>query len=265
MTVEMIDLAAADLRLHSAAFTRRGLYHALSRRRVATGRFGPWSFERFCDGPLARRLRRGPIPGLVERASVSAKDGALPAEWRAYFPAAILVVDRAEIVDVFAASGVLLQARMAVVCIDGSPRRIVNWLRSGWFAGHRAPVGYLHDANTVVYPFLCEPLATFVRQSPEELVYKDLGIGPGAALRDPLGLASAYAGRASELDEVPPCSLIAYAAAQLSALIAADPLLAPMDEDAESIRGNSSGTAPSRPSSPFAGAPSYHARRERAK
>jgi hypothetical protein len=242
MTLDLIDLAAEDIRLCSVAFTRRGLYHAFSRRRVAAGRSGPWTFERFCEIPLARRLRRGPIPGLLQSPSVATKQRPLPAEWRAYYPAAILLVDRAEIVDLFAASGVLVQARMAVVCIDGSPSRIVNWLRHGWRAGHRAPVGYLHNAGTVVYPFLFEPLATFVRHSPEELVYKDLGIGPGVILRDPLGVASEYAGRATELDEVPPCSLIAYAATQLAAMIAADPLLAPIDDNPLSLRRNSSTT-----------------------
>jgi hypothetical protein len=152
----------------------------------------------------------------------------LPAEWRAYFPAAILLVDRPELVEIFAASGVLVQARIAVVCIDGSPSRVVDWLRSGWRAGHRAPVGYLHNAKTVVYPYLFEPLATFLAVSPGDLVYRDLGIRPGAGLWDPLGLASAYARQATELDEVPPCSLIAYAATRLLAMIGTDPMLAPL-------------------------------------
>jgi hypothetical protein len=155
----------------------------------------------------------------------------LPAEWRAYFPAAILLVDRPEIVELFAASGVLVQARIAVVCIDGSPSTVINWLRSGLRVGHRAPIGYLHDAKTVVYPYLFDPLATLLAISPKDLVYKDLGIRPGLGLRDPLGIANSYARHATELDEMPPCSLVAYAATELLAMVGADPLLAPLNVD----------------------------------
>ena len=111
-------------------------------------------------------------------------------DWDACFPAAILMVDRPTVVDLFVASGALVQARIAVVCVDGTPAHVVSWLRRGLERGHRAPVGYLHDVRTVLYPFLFEPLATMValaRGSP--IPYRDLGIGPGRALSDPLGLA----------------------------------------------------------------------------
>ena len=247
MTDPGMDVAAATLRLHSRAFTCRGLYHAMVRDRVAgAGAPPPWTFEAFCAGPLARRLRSGPIPGLLPRPSARAHARRrVPAEWRAYFPAAILLVDAPELVGLFAASGVLVQARIAVVCIDGSPPAVVRWLRNGWRAGHRAPVGYLHDARTVVYPFFFEPLATFVRWASKELVYQDLGIGPDIRLSDPLGLASGYARRATELEELPPCSLVAYAAEKLLAMVPADPLLAPLSGNASRPAERLASVAPS--------------------
>jgi hypothetical protein len=231
VTNEFIDLAAAELRVDSAAFTQRGLYHAVQRRRAAAGDTRPVTFTAFSEGPLARRLRWAPIPGLLQGSSLRGRSRRLPAEWRAYFPAAILLVDRPEIVELFAASGALVQARIAVVCIDGSPSTVINWLRSGLRAGHRAPVGYLHDARTVVYPYLFEPLATFLAMPSKDLVYKDLGIRPGLGLWDPLGIANSYSRQATELDEMPPCSLVAYAATELLAMVVADPLLAPLNVD----------------------------------
>jgi hypothetical protein len=157
-------------------------------------------------------------------------------EWEAYFPAAILLVDRPSIVDLFAASGVLVQARIAVVSVDGCPEHVVSWLVRAIRKGHRAPVGYLHDARTVLYPFLFEPLATLVDASRgEPMTYRDLGIGPGRVLRDPLGLARAYAASATSLEELPPCSVVAYAVEELLQMLPGDPMLLGTQPDSERV------------------------------
>jgi hypothetical protein len=232
LETSLIDAAAAELLLTSRAFTQGNLYHAVRRLRPALGTDG--AVERFFDIALARRLRHGPLTGLLP--AVSARRGARVAqsslslrERSAYFPAAILLVDRPEIVDLFAASGVLVQARVAVVCIDGSPPTVVSWLCHAARRGHRAPVGYLHDARTVLYPFLFEPFATIVESlRGRPLAYRDLGIGPGLPVRDPLHIADAYAAGAQNLEELPPSSLVAYAAQQLLEMVAPDTLLLPM-------------------------------------
>lgn len=223
-----IEAAAAELRATSRAFTRAGLYHAALRAQPDLR--ARWPFERFCEVALAPRLRKGPISGLLPIPSRPriARSGLAPREWNAYFPAAILIVDRPAIVDLFVASGVLVQARIAVVCVDGSPRHVVSWLTSAARRGHRAPVGYLHDARTVLYPFSFEPVATLVHVSRgESIVYRDLGIGPDRTLHDPLGIARAYAAGARELEELPPCSLVAYAVEGLLQMVASDPMLLP--------------------------------------
>jgi hypothetical protein len=245
MKAGLIDRAADSLRASSRAFTSKNLHHEALRLKPEGN--APWTFEVFRDGPLARRLLTGPIAGLLPPPCQTPDRRRLPREWFAYFPAAILLVDRREIVDLFAASGILVQGRIAVVCVDGSPEPIVHWLRAGFRRGYRAPVGYLHDANTVLYPFLCEPLATLVASSDEQLPYRDLGIGPVTLLRDPLGIASSYERTASELEELPPCSLVAYAARRLLRMIAPDSLLAPR---ASSQQAHPSGTSGSRSSIP---------------
>src|SRR5579862_8963470 len=55
-----IDLVAARLRRDSRGFTPRNLHHALVRAGC-----GARSFEEFRRGPLAARLRSGPVPGLL--------------------------------------------------------------------------------------------------------------------------------------------------------------------------------------------------------
>jgi hypothetical protein len=157
-----------------------------------------------------------------------------PREWDACFPAAVLLVDSPRIVDAIVATGVLVQARIAVVAVDGSPAHVVSWLRRGFRLGHRAPVGYLHDASTVLYPFLIEPLATLVAaQKSGPIAYRDLGIGPGRRLRDPLRVASARAGRARRLADVPAASLAAFAAQELLRMVPPDPLLLPIQAEME--------------------------------
>jgi hypothetical protein len=226
----LMDAAAAELLATSRAFTRVNLYHAVMRLRPALR--AHWSAERFSNVALARRLCQGPLRGLLPAASTRPRI-AQPAlslrERMAYFPAAILLVDRPEIVELFAASGVLVQARIAVVCVDESPANVVSWLCHAARRGHRAPVGYLHDARTVLYPFLFEPLATIVESlRGRPLAYRDLGIGPSRPVRDPLNIAGAYAAGAQSLEELPPSSLVAYAAHQVLGMVAPDPLLLPI-------------------------------------
>jgi len=220
-----IDLVAARLRSESRCFTARNLYHALRRARG-----GEASFAEFRRGPLAERLRSGAVPGLLPPVAARKRTRARsPREWEAYFPAAILLVDRPELVDLFAASGVLVQARLAVVCLDGSPAAVIDWLRRGLRAGRRAPIGYLHDAATVVYPFLYEPLKTCVDVARGELPFVDLGLPPRGMPLAALPFARASRGaRFHELEEAPPHSLIAYAARRVLALVPPDPMLAPL-------------------------------------
>ena len=59
----------------------------------------------------------------------------LTREWDAYFPKAVLLVDRPAMLDSFIGSGAMPGARLAVVCIDGSPGPVVAWLRRGFRAG----------------------------------------------------------------------------------------------------------------------------------
>jgi hypothetical protein len=223
---DVIDRAAAGLRAGSRAFTRGNLYFAV--RRARAGR--SLDFASFCAGPLAARLRAGPLPGLLPPPAPPPRRR-LPPEWDAYFPAAILLVDRPAIVDLIAASGALVQGRVAPVALDGTPGHVVRWLRRGFAAGRRAPVAYLHDATTLVYPFLCEPLATLVEATRgEPLPYRDLGLPPrglpgGRFLFAPAALAEEPI---VELEQLPPAALVAYAVRGALALVPPDPLLAPL-------------------------------------
>jgi hypothetical protein len=232
---ELIELAAADLRADNRAFTGRNLFHAV--RRAATRRGRPFAldFESFRSGPLAARRRTGPLPGLLPELEDTDRGSRLPREWDAYFPACILVVDRAELVPLFAASGVVVQARMAIVALDGRPAPVVSWLRRGFRAGHRAPLGYLHDAATVVYPFDREPLATWARSpaARDAAAFRDLGLPPQGApadrFGDPLGDPSGDRGApVLELEAPSPHAVIAYAARCLLAMIPPDPMLFPL-------------------------------------
>jgi hypothetical protein len=82
-------------------------------------------------------------------------------------------------VELFAASAEIRLDGLAVVCLDGTPSSLVASIARGFREGRRAPVLYLHDSATVVYPFALEPLATLVRHRAEEpFVYRDLGLPP---------------------------------------------------------------------------------------
>lgn len=143
-----------------------------------------------------------------------------PREQRAYYPAGILLVDRTEIVDLFAKSGALIQARVAVVDVAGHPRDVVRWLVAGARAGHTAPVGYLHDATTVLYPFSFEPLATLAARGP--IRFRDLGFRPGRGFRDPIQKR-----RVTSLAEATPSALVSHAVRAVLAMLDGDALLAP--------------------------------------
>lgn len=224
MSRDLVDEAAAALRAHGRAFTRRNLFHAVRRR----GRTSI-DFDAFVAGPLARRLHAGTIAGLITPRR-AARARRLPREWDAYFPAAILLVDRPDLVDLFAASGVLVQARLAVVCIDGTPRTTVRWLQRGLRAGFRAPIGYLHDASTVLYPFAIEPLKTLVEVATPgaPIAYIDLGLPPRGLAATELPFCPRIAEPIVELEVPPPASVIAYAARRLARLLPRDEWLAPL-------------------------------------
>lgn len=220
----LVDDAAASLREGSRAFTRRNLFHAA--RRLTRHEL---DYAGFVAGPLARRLRAGPIVGLLPPPRAAGPSRPIR-EWSAYFPAAILIVDRREIVDLFAASGVLAQGRIAVVCVDGTPRSVVTWLRHGVRAGYRAPIGYLHDAATVLYPFAFEPVKTLIAalRAGEPLAFADLGL-PHAGLRSSaLPFCAGRNRTISELEDAPPAAIIGYAARRLAAMLPRDSWLAPI-------------------------------------
>ena len=141
-------------------------------------------------------------------------------EKRAYYPAGILLVDRDALVETFAASGVLVQSRVAVVSTSGEPRHVVEWLVEGARAGRSAPVGYLHDASTVLYPFAFEPLATLAKRP--GLRYRDLGLRPGAGFRDAWQKKRVYA-----LKDVTPAALVSYAVRGVLEMIEPDAMLFP--------------------------------------
>lgn len=220
--LEAIDEAARELRAGAPAFSPRNLFFAVRRLGV-----GVPSFEEFRRGPLAQRLRGGPLHGLLPNTRAPRYPARLPREYDAYYPAAILLVDRREILDLLVACDVLPNARVAVVAVDGTPAHVVRWLARGARAGRRAPIGYLHDARTVVYPFLVEPLATFVDVC-DSLLYRNLGI-PHAGLLPrsfPFAEALPREERVTELEALPPCALLAYALRRLLAMVPGDPRMA---------------------------------------
>ena len=207
-----LDVAAEALRASSAVFTRRNLFYRTTR--MTRGR-GEAMSEAAFEEALRERLSRGELPGLLPSPCCWRWPPAR--EWDALFPDSILLVDRRAILDLFVASGVIASARLAVVCIDAAPAAIVDWLQRGARAGRRAPVMYLHDAGTVIYPFTFEPLATILENAGAEgLVYSDLGLPP-------LGCTPRRFGDETlppdelivDLEAIPPATLVRYAAATM--------------------------------------------------
>jgi hypothetical protein len=222
-----IDVAATTLRETLPVFTRGNLFHATAR--VAKRSLLRPDF----DAALARRLAHEPLDGLLHAPSPRRSHALSPREQRAYFPAGILLVDRSDVVDLFAASGALVQARVAVVDVDGHPREVVRWLVAAARAGHGAPIGYVHDASTVLYPFFAEPLATLTARA-RDLAFRDLGF-PRAGFVDPYSRARVY-----ELEAASPSALVAYALREILGMLDRDAMLAPI---AVSNRSHSLATA----------------------
>jgi hypothetical protein len=218
-----VDRAAAGLRATLPVFTRGNLLHATVRavgRPLARGEL---------SAMLAARLRHGPIDGLLG-GSAPAGPRLSSFEARAYYPAGILLVDRPSLVDLFAASGALVQSRVAVVATTGEPRPVVEWLVAGARAGRRAPVGWLHDAATVLYPFFFEPLATLFARDPA-LPFRDLGLRADRGLRDPYTRERVY-----ELEAVTPAALVTRAVRGVLDMLEPDPVLAPRARGAPARR-----------------------------
>lgn len=222
----LVDAAAASIASSSRAFTRRNLFFAVRRAARARGMSMADEVDAFCAKYVEPRVRAGGVPGLLSARIGWTLDTVTPHEFDAYFPAAILLVDRPEVVQLFAASGVVVQARLAVVSLDGFPNHVTAWLCRGMRAGHRAPIGYLHDAATVVYPFTYEPLATWITAADDEpLRYLDLGIPPGGLAAGP----DVDHGEALlELEELAPRALVAWATRTVLGLVPPDPMLAPL-------------------------------------
>lgn len=224
---DLIDGAAERLRESCNAFTRRHLFYALRQLASGLGEAIEIDFAGFVDGPLSARLRRGPIHGLLPPSAPKLGRHRLPPEYDAYFPAAILMVEKASLVDFFAASGVLVQARIAVVALEGYPLAVTRWLCRGLREGHRAPVGYVHDSAAVAYPFLLEPLRTYLSVAAKgQLLYRDLGLPPRGAGAHTLGL-QAPCDPVRELEELPPHILISFATRALLAMTPRDEMLMP--------------------------------------
>lgn len=224
--LEAIDACAHDLRAGMPAFTRRNLLFAVRR---ALGEAVPK--ERF-DAAMRRRLARGPLPGLLP-SPCQWRPPRLTREWDAYFPKAVLLVDRPAILDLFVASGAMPNAKLAVACVDGSPAPVIAWLRRGFRAGRRAPIFYLHDAATVIYPFSCEPFATLVRHaSGERLIYRDLGLPPLGAPAKRFADASLPVGEPLlDLEAVPPAALVSYVMRRVLRAVPGDPNMLPLARD----------------------------------
>jgi hypothetical protein len=211
-----IDAAADQLRASAAVFTRRNLFHAV--RRASGGAMTEAEFE----AALRRRLARAALPGLLPAAPARrarAHESSRDRDTR--FPEAILVVDRTAILDLFVSSGVTDAARIAVVCVDGTPPRVVARLVRQIRAGRRAPVLYLHDAATVIYPFTVEPLATILEhRGAEPLEYADLGLPPlGATARRFDDPSLARDEPILELEAIPPATLLRYCAKRARSFI----------------------------------------------
>jgi len=130
--------------------------------------------------------------------------------WESERPYAVLLVDRAPLVALFAESKA--SSGLAVVSLGDSSSPAASWLQERFGAGWSAPILYVHDAATILYPFSIEPIATLVaHRTDEPIVYQDLGLPPlGATARrfhDPTLRADALV---TTLDALPPATLIRF-------------------------------------------------------
>src|ERR1700733_12080756 len=108
---ETIAACARKLRKASPAFTWRNLFFEVRRA------LGDGVVEDEFGASLRELMRSGPLPGLLPSPCEWAPRP-LTREWDAYFPKAVLLVDRPALLDLFIGSGAMPGARLAVVCID---------------------------------------------------------------------------------------------------------------------------------------------------
>ncbi|HEY1697026.1 MAG TPA: hypothetical protein VGG39_32930 [Polyangiaceae bacterium] len=226
--VELIDECAQALRAGAGAFTRGNLAHAL-RRRVGREIAGPE-----LDAALRSRRSRGALPGLLPTAC-RWRSPPLGPEWDAYFPKALLLVDRPAILDLFVASGAIPSSRVAVVCIDGTPASVVAWLARGFRSGRRVPVAYLHDAATVVHPFTIEPLVGLARDpGAKPTDYRDLGLRPlGVPARRFHDSTVPDDECLRELEALPPAALVRYGIRAAARMAPGDANMLPLRRGSE--------------------------------
>ncbi len=230
---ELIEPCARALLAGSPAFTRRNLFHAI--RRAARRDVSEHAFDQ-----ALREVEARGLVGLLPEPCVW-RPRRLPREWDAYFPAAIVLVDRPPILDLFVASGALARHRLAVVALDGTPQAVVSWLKRGYRAGRRAPVVYLHDADTMVYPFAFEPLATLVRHPRGALPFRDLGLPPRGSTAQALGDGSLPPEELIlELEALPPSLVVRYAVREALRMVPGDPHMLPLTRGQETRRGSPS-------------------------
>jgi hypothetical protein len=210
----LIDVAAAALRTESPVFSRRNLHFAVQRANGAA--MTAASF----DAALRRRLARGPLPGLLP-ASPRRRSSGDEAGWGGDVPRAVLLVDRPVVRHLLTAHPAIARAGVAVVCVDGSPSTVVARLTRAFAAGSHAPVVYLHDAATVIYPFSIEPLATLARRRDgQPVVYRDLGLPPlGATARRFADAALRGDEPLCELEAIPPATLARYCVQAVAGLV----------------------------------------------
>ncbi len=203
----LLAQAAEELGAEACGFTERQLYHAVRRLRGTTLREG--TFHRALRGLLSREPLRGLLPERPSRGP-----SAIGQEAVTCLPEAVLFVDRRAILDVFVACGVAASGEYAVVSpLDGYPSCVITLLSNAFREGHRIPVVYLHDAATVVYPFVVEPLASLVeQQDPRPLPYADIGLPPLGASPRRFGDARLPPDELIlELEALPPRTLVRYA------------------------------------------------------
>lgn len=226
-----IEEAARALAAESGAFTRRNLLYATRR---ATG--SPVTREAL-DAFVGRPGKAARLPGLLPERT-RWRPPRLTREWDAYFPQAVVVVDRPAIVDLFVATGAVATGRLAVVCIDGTPAPVIDWLKRGYRAGRRAPVLYVHDAATVVYPFAFEPLATLVRHATDRAFeYRNLGLLPLGSNARRFEDARLPAGEPIvELEALPPATLVRFVMGAVLRLLPPDPNMLPISRERERQR-----------------------------
>jgi hypothetical protein len=160
------------------------------------------------------------------RAAGASAAEALLDGWSKRAPEALLLVDRAALVDALVGAGISTgeaSPRIGVVSADGEPPAILAWWRDRFRVSAPVPILYLHDAATVLYPFAIEPVATLIasRRGSKAIAYADLGLPPLGAtarrFRDPAVPPDAVV---TKLDALSPRTLAAYVVDAAKSLLA---------------------------------------------